>query len=137
MVNLVSGSMAGSSTAPSSTSPTRLGSPRANSHVLGLIATVTVKPVAVNVNQIQNSQTGSVKPVAWDSVIETDLDSPQEHEPSVESIPFKERVYARLRIMMNRHLGDRMDDLDKNSLIWEMFMSSTMNAAVFLVKGYL
>ena len=73
----------------------------------------------MSANQNQNSQTRAGKPVAGDSeVIKIDLESPQEHEISAESVPFMERVQTRLRIMMNRHRGERMDDLDKNSLIW-------------------
>ena len=95
------------------------------------------EPVAWDSNQIQNSQTGTGKPVAWDSVIEIDLETPQEYETSVESIPLMERVHTRLRIMMNRHPGDRMEDLDKHSLMWGMFVSRTMNATVFLGEDFL
>ena len=38
---------------------------------------------------------------------------------------------------MHRPPGDDMNGTDKFSLIWCMFMSSTMNAAVFLRKDYL
>ena len=89
------------------------------------------KPVARDSKHIQNSQIGMEKPVAWDSVIEFDLETPQEYETSVESIPFRERVYIRVRIMMNRHRGDRMEDFDRHPLIWGMFMFSTISAAVF------
>ena len=39
--------------------------------------------------------------------------------------------------MIGRNTGDGMDDLGQNSLIWRMFMSSTLNAAVHLRKNYL
>ena len=38
--------------------------------------------------------------------------------------------------MLNRPPGDKMDDIDKLSLIWRTFMSSSMNAAVFLARDY-
>ena len=143
MVDLVSSSMAESSTVPSSTTPTGPVSLRANSHGLGVmvrgkpVVAGTGKPDASDSNQIQNSQSGTGKPVAWDSVIEIDLETPQEYETSVESIPLMERVHTRLRIMMNRHPGDRMEDLDKHSLMWWMFVSRTMNATVFLGEDFL
>ena len=38
--------------------------------------------------------------------------------------------------MLKRSSEDTMKDLDKRSLIWCMFMSSTMSAAVFLGQNY-
>ena len=46
-----------------------------------------------------------------------------------------ERVNVRLRTMIDRLLEDEMNDIDEHSLILGMFMSSTMNAAIFLEKG--
>ena len=37
---------------------------------------------------------------------------------------------------MNRFPGDKMDDIDKHSLIWEIFLPSSMNAAVFLGRDH-
>ena len=38
--------------------------------------------------------------------------------------------------MLNRPPGDKMDDIEKLSLMWRTFMSSSMNAAVFLARDY-
>ena len=62
------------------------------------------------------------KPVAWNSVIDVDLETSREYNLSAESVSFTERVNTRLRM------------IDKHSLIWSMFMSPTMYAAVFLTK---
>ena len=37
----------------------------------------------------------------------------------------------RLRIMLNRPPGDKMDDIDIHTLTWGILMTSTVNAAVF------
>ena len=163
-MNLPSRSMAESSTAPSSTAPTTLGSLRADSHGLGLIAGTgrpvaedsnksdaawsspewqtgarssagAWRPAALSTSQNQNPSAGTWRPVAWDSdVTNIDLESPEEYEISADSIPHMERGYSKVRLIMNRKPGDGTDDLDKNSLIWGMFMSSTWNAAVHLGK---
>ena len=159
-INLPSRSMAESSTAPSSTASTTLGSLRADSHGLGLIAG-TGRPVAedsnksdaawsspewqtgarssagaaVSTSQNQNPSAGTWRPVAWDSeVINIDLESPEEYEISADSIPHMERGYSKVRLMMNRKPGDGTDDFDENLLISGMFMSSPWNAAVHLGK---
>ena len=67
----------------------------------------------------ERSITGTGKPFAGDSVLEIDLETPQEYETSVESIALMERVHIRLRITMNRHTGGRMEDLDMHALIWD------------------
>ena len=84
----------------------------------------------MNSNQMQDSSAGQC--VAWDSVIHVDLETHNEHNIlSAESVSLRERVKTRLSMMMNRPPGDNMDDIDKHSLIWGLFMSSTMNADVF------
>ena len=51
-------------------------------------------------------------------------------------ISFKEQVDERLRIFLNRPPGDKIEGIVKNSLIWRIFMTSSLHAAIFLGKGY-
>ena len=48
----------------------------------------------------------------------------------------KSRSFLRLRKMLNRSPEDSMQDIDKRSMIWGMFMSSTLEASVFMGKNY-
>ena len=45
-------------------------------------------------------------------------------------------MYDPLRKMLNRSPEDSMQDIDKRPLIWGMFMSSTLEASVFMGKNY-
>ena len=47
------------------------------------------------------------------------------------SILFKEVVTARLRAIWNRPPLDEMEGIGKHSLIWRIFMTSSMHAAIF------
>ena len=38
--------------------------------------------------------------------------------------------------MLDRSPEDAMQDIDKRSIIWGMFMSSTLEASVFMGKNY-
>ena len=38
--------------------------------------------------------------------------------------------------MLERSPEDAMQDIDKRSLIWRMFVSSTLEASVFMGKNY-
>ena len=42
----------------------------------------------------------------------------------------------RLRKMLNRSPEDPMQDIDKRSMSWGMFMASTVEASVFMGKNY-
>ena len=42
----------------------------------------------------------------------------------------------RLRKMLDRSPEDAMQDIDQRSMIWGMFMSSTLQASVFMGKNY-
>ena len=55
---------------------------------------------------------------------------------SLKSRLFLNRVNDRLRKMLNRSPEDAMQDIDKRSMIWRMFMSSTVEASVFMGKTY-
>ena len=46
------------------------------------------------------------------------------------------RVNDRLRKMLDQSSKDAMQDIDKSSMIWRIFMSSTMEASVFMGKNY-
>ena len=49
---------------------------------------------------------------------------------------FLNRVNDRLRKMLDHSSKDAMQDIDKRSMIWGMFMSSTLEASVFTGKNY-
>ena len=63
-----------------------------------------------------------------DTVAKSDL--------SLKSRSFMNRVNDLLRKMLNRFPEDSMLDIDKRSMIWWMFMSSTVEASVFMGKIY-
>ena len=68
--------------------------------------------------------------------IDMDSDAAAESDPSLKSRSFLNRVNDRLRKMLNRSPKDSMQDNDKRSMIWGMFMSSTLEASVFMGKNY-
>ena len=72
-------------------------------------------------------------------VIDDDMDSDTatESNPIPKSSSFLNRVNDRLRKKLNRSPEDSMQDIDKRSMIWRMFMSSTVEASVFMGKNYL
>ena len=43
---------------------------------------------------------------------------------------------VRVRKMLNRSPEDSMQDIDKLSMFWRMFTSSTVEASVFMGKNY-
>ena len=63
-----------------------------------------------------------------------DSDTVTESDPSLKSRSFLHRVNDRLRKMLNRSPEDSMQDIDKRSMIWWLFMSSTVEAFVFMGK---
>ena len=65
-----------------------------------------------------------------------DSDTATESDLSLISRSFLNRVNDRLRKMLNRSPKDSMQDIDKRSIIWGMFMSSTLEASVFMGKNY-
>ena len=84
------------------------------------------------------SKTSTVRPVSDKLVIDIDMDSDTatESDLSLKSRSFTNRVNDRLRKMLNRSPEDSMQDIDKCSMTWEMFMSSTVEASVFMGKNY-
>ena len=82
------------------------------------------------------SGTCTVTPVSDNLVIDIDMDSATaaESDLSLTTRSFLNRVNDRLRKMLNRSPEDSMQDIDKRSMIWRMFMSSTWEASVFMGK---
>ena len=78
------------------------------------------------------------RPVSNKLVIDIDMDSDTaaESDLSLKSRSFLNRVTDRLRKMLNRSPEDSMQDIDKLFMIWRMFMSSTLEASVFMGKNY-
>ena len=60
-----------------------------------------------------------------------------ELELSVESRSFSNRVNDQVRKRRKRSSMNVTEDGEKHSMIWEMFMSVTMESAVFMGKKYL
>ena len=65
-----------------------------------------------------------------------DSDTAAESDLSLKTRSFLKRVNDRLRKMLNRSPEDSMQDIDKRSMIWGMFMSSTVESSVFMGKNY-
>ena len=59
-----------------------------------------------------------------------------ESEMSLESRSFLHRVNDQVRKMQNQSSKDATKDSDKQSVIWVTFMSSTLQASVFMEKNY-
>ena len=81
--------------------------------------------------ELSNTSTG--RPENDKFVIDDDMDS--DNFPP-RSRPFLNWVNGRLRKMLDRSQEDAMQDIDKRSMIWWMFMSSTLEASVLMVKNY-
>ena len=58
-----------------------------------------------------------------------------ESEMSLESRSFLHRVNDQVRKRQNQSSKDATKDSDKHSVMWGMFMSSTLQASVFMVKN--
>ena len=61
-----------------------------------------------------------------------DSDAATESNLSLKSRSFLHRVNDRLQKMLDRSPEDVMQDIDKRSLIWRMFMSLTLEASVLM-----
>ena len=85
------------------------------------------------------SGTSTGRPVCDKFVIDDDMDSntAAESNLSLKSRSFLNRVNDRLRKVLNRSPEDATLDSNNHSLIWRMFLSSTLEASVFMVKNYL
>ena len=76
------------------------------------------------------SRTSTGRPVYDKFVIDDDMDSDTaaESNMSLKSRSFLHRVNDRLRKKLDHFSKDAMQDIDKRSMIWWMFMSSTLEA---------
>ena len=72
-------------------------------------------------------------------VIDGDVDSDTATESnfSQRSRSLLNRMNDRLQKMLDCSPEDLMQDIDKRSLIWEMFLCSTLEASVFMGNNYL
>ena len=77
------------------------------------------------------SGTSTGRPVSNKLVIDDDVDS-----DTLKSHSFLNRVNDRLRRMLDRSPEDSMQDIDKRFMIKGMYMSSTVEASVFMGKNY-
>ena len=66
-----------------------------------------------------------------------DSNTVAESDMSLKSRSFLHRVNDRVRKMLDQSSKDATQDSNKHSLIWTMFMSSTIQASVFMGKEYL
>ena len=78
------------------------------------------------------------RPVDDKFVINDDMDSDTvtESNLSLKSRSCLHRVNDRVRKILDHSSKDAMQDIDKRSLIWWMFMSSTLEASKFMWKNY-
>ena len=65
-----------------------------------------------------------------------DSDTITESNLSLKSLSFLHRVTDRLRKILDQSSKDAMQDSNKHSLMWGIFMSSTLRASVSMVKHY-
>ena len=65
-----------------------------------------------------------------------DSNTVAESEMSLESRSFLHRVNDRVRKRQDQSSKDATQDSNNHSLIWRMFMSSTLQASVFMGKNY-
>ena len=79
-----------------------------------------------------------MRPVDDKFAIDNDMDSDTATESnlSLKSRSFLNKVNDLLRKILDRSSKDPMQDIDKRSFIWRIFMSSTLEASVFMGKNY-
>ena len=65
-----------------------------------------------------------------------DSDTVTESDLSLKSRSFLHRVNDRVRNMLDQSSKDAKQASNKHSLIWGMFMSSSLQASVFMGKNY-
>ena len=78
------------------------------------------------------------RPVDDKFVIDDDMDSDTATESnlSLRSRSSTNRENDRLRKILDHSSKDAMQDIDKRSMVWRMFMSSTLEASVSMGKNY-
>ena len=82
--------------------------------------------------------TSTERPVDDKFVIDDDMDSDTATESnfSLRSRSFLNRVNDRFRKILDHSSKDAMQDIDQRSMIFSMFMSSILEASVFMGKNY-
>ena len=65
-----------------------------------------------------------------------DTNTVTESDLSVKARSFLHRVNDRVRKMLDQTSKDAMQDSNKDSSIWGMFVSSTLEASIFMGKNY-
>ena len=77
-----------------------------------------------------------VRPVDDKFVIDDDMhsDTVTQSNLSLKSRSLLDRVNDRLRKILDHSSTDAMQDIDKRSIIWRMFMSSTLESSVLMGK---
>ena len=78
------------------------------------------------------------RPVSNKLVVDIDMDSDTAAESnlSLKSRSFLHIVNDRMRKILGHSSTDAIQDIDTRSLIWRMFLSSTLKASVFMGKNY-
>ena len=66
-----------------------------------------------------------------------DSNTVTESDVSLKPRSFLHRMNDRVRKRMDQSSKDATQDSNKHSLIWRMFMSSTLQASVFMERNYL
>ena len=90
---------------------------------------------ATGINQNLKFQASARRLAAENSdVIDDDSEWPNNYRIFRAYVPQLEKVYSNLRQKLGRKPGVKMEDLDVNSLIWRMFLSVTLNAAIILER---
>ena len=86
--------------------------------------------------EMSNTSTGRPVYDNLSSMIDMDSETATESNFSLRSRSLLNRVNDRLRKMLGRSPEDAMQDIDKRFMIWWMFVSSTLEASVFMGKNY-
>ena len=95
------------------------------------------RPAATETNQHLDMLARAEKPAAKGlDIVDVDSEWPNNFQISVAYVPHLEKVYSNSRQKFGRKSGDDMNDLKTNSLTWRMFMFVTLDAAVHLGKDY-
>ena len=93
--------------------------------------TSTGSPMTRKPSQTKNFKACRVYLVPVTKSLDTDIGLEARKECNIlsaTSISFREKVDERLRVALNRPPDDKMEGVDKNSLIRRMFMTSSMHA---------
>ena len=95
----------------------------------------SARKLAAGTNQNLNFQ-GSARKLPH-IIDDDDSKWPHNYRISRANVPHLEKVYSNLRQQLKRKPEDQMEDLDVSALIWGMFMTVTLPAAVHLGNDYL